>query len=82
MVPDSPTCSSEMVPSLRVTSLMPRKVKLLVEVRHVLLVAREAIEGLGHDDIEQPLPRVLEKLLITRPEMRRPAHGAVKYACR
>ena len=35
--------------------------QLLVEMRHVLLVTREAIEGLGHHDIEQAMSRILEQ---------------------
>ena len=42
--------------------------KLLEEGRHILLVAGKAIESLSHHDVENPIPSVLEQLLIAGPQ--------------
>src|SRR3546814_2439281 len=53
------------------------EIEPLVERRHVLLVAGEAVERLRHHDIERAPARVLEELLVARPQRRGAAHGAV-----
>src|SRR4029077_2663071 len=53
---------------------------MLVERRHVLLVAREAVEGLRDDDVELARSRVLEQLLIARAQADRSADSVIGVA--
>ena len=55
--------------------------ELLVEARHVFLIARQAIEALCDDDVELLPPRVLQQRLVAGPQVRHPAHAMVLVAC-
>ncbi len=51
--------------------------ELLVEPGDVLLIAAQAIEPLGKDDIERPSPSILQEFLVSRPERRGATHRVV-----
>ncbi len=42
--------------------------KPLQQSRYVLLIPGQAIERLGHNNVELPAPRILKKRLIGRPQ--------------
>ena len=64
MVPLSPMCSSFTSPSTSVTMRIPAKDRRFVKRRHVLLIARQAVEGLGDNDVELAVAGVGEQTLI------------------
>ena len=55
--------------------------ELLVETGHVLLVPREAIEGLGDDDLKLTRSGILQELLIAGAKGTRTAHGRIRVGC-
>jgi hypothetical protein len=55
---------------------MPAK-ELLVEPRHALLVAGEAVERFGDDDLKPAPASVLQQLLVARPKRRGAADRGV-----
>jgi hypothetical protein len=54
------------------------KAEALVERGHVLLVAREAIQRFGHDHVEGAGARILQQLLVARPQPVGAARGTVR----
>src|SRR5215471_16031505 len=50
---------------------------MLIEGRHVFLVAGEAIESLGEHNLKQSFPRILEEALVARSEPGRAALRAI-----
>ena len=59
------------------TNLTPAKRKLLEQAGYVLLIAREAIEGFGDEDLKAACAGILEHLLIAGPQGGGAADGMV-----
>ena len=77
MVPFRPTCSSLISPSAKVTIVTAAKRHALEESGRVLLVAADAIECLGVDEIEAASAGVLHEELNPWPDERRARDGAI-----
>ena len=50
---------------------------MLVQGGDIFLIARQAIEGFGNDDVKKSGARVFEQLLVARSHADRAAHGVV-----
>ena len=54
MVPSKPTCIAVTSPKFTGMQLHPTKLELIVQAGDLRKVARQAIKGLAHDDVEVP----------------------------